>query len=234
MPISLFSYISMHTSYRALNVRKTVFGYSPGRSNMTNRSTSSNRAKLLKLTQVGILTAIVVVLQLVGAFIKFGPFSVSLVLVPIVIGAILCGPLTGAWLGLVFGAVVLLSGDAAAFYALSPAGTIFLVLFKGTMAGLCSGLVYKALSNWHKYPAVLLSAIVCPVVNTGIFLIGCLTIFRPYLQNFSEAKITDPFIFVVTVFIGLNFVFELVLNVVLAPVIVRLTDMGRSYFKKRK
>ena len=201
---------------------------------MTNRSTSSNRAKLLKLTQVGILTAIVVVLQLVGAFIKFGPFSVSLVLVPIVIGAILCGPLTGAWLGLVFGAVVLLSGDAAAFYALSPAGTIFLVLFKGTMAGLCSGLVYKALSNWHKYPAVLLSAIVCPVVNTGIFLIGCLTIFRPYLQNFSEAKITDPFIFVVTVFIGLNFVFELVLNVVLAPVIVRLTDMGRSYFKKRK
>ena len=111
---------------------------------MTNRSTSSNREKLLKLTQVGILTAIVVVLQLVGAFIKFGPFSVSLVLVPIVIGAILCGPLTGAWLGLVFGAVVLLSGDAAAFYALSPAGTIFLVLFKGTMAGLCSGLVYKA------------------------------------------------------------------------------------------
>ena len=200
---------------------------------MANRLTASNHKHLVRLLQIGFITAIVIVLQLIGAVIRFGTFSVSLVLVPIVIGAILYGPLTGAWLGLVFGAVVLLSGDAAAFYALSPAGTIFIVLIKGTLAGLCSGIVYKLLSGWHKYPAVLLSAIVCPVVNTGIFLIGCLTIFRSYLGEFGKSEATDPLIFVITVFIGLNFVFELLVNIILAPVIVRLTDMGKKALDKR-
>ncbi|MBO5326582.1 MAG: ECF transporter S component, partial [Clostridia bacterium] len=58
---------------------------------------------LRKLTLGAMLTALVVVLQLVGSFIRFGPFSISLVLIPIVIGAATCGPYIGAWLGLVFG-----------------------------------------------------------------------------------------------------------------------------------
>ena len=82
------------------------------------------RIKTRTLTGVALFTAIVVVLQLVGAFIRFGPFSISLVLVPIVVGAALYGPAAGAWLGLVFGLVVLISGDAAAFLAVNPLGTV--------------------------------------------------------------------------------------------------------------
>ncbi|MBQ7714736.1 MAG: ECF transporter S component, partial [Clostridia bacterium] len=66
------------------------------------KSNSNERhLRLVKLVQIALITAIVVVLQLIGAVIHFGPFSVSLVLVPIVIGAILYGPLAGAWLGFV-------------------------------------------------------------------------------------------------------------------------------------
>ena len=74
-----------------------------------------------------VLTAIVIVLQLVGSFIRFGPFSVSLVLIPIVIGAATCGKWIGAWLGLVFGVAVLISGDAAAFLQISIPGTLITV-----------------------------------------------------------------------------------------------------------
>jgi thiamine transporter ThiT len=49
-----------------------------------------------QLTLGAMLTALVVVLQLVGSFIRFGPFSISLVLIPIVIGAATCGPYIGA------------------------------------------------------------------------------------------------------------------------------------------
>ena len=49
-----------------------------------------------------LLTAIVVVLQFLGFFLRFSTFSISLVLMPIVIGAALYGIGTGAWLGLVF------------------------------------------------------------------------------------------------------------------------------------
>ena len=52
-----------------------------------------------KIVMLGVLTAIVVVLQFLGSFIRFGPFSISLVLIPIVVGAALLGVGAGAWLG---------------------------------------------------------------------------------------------------------------------------------------
>ena len=76
----------------------------------------------------GLLAAIAAVLRLVGSAIRFGPFSVSLVLIPIVLGAALYGWGMGCWLGLVFGAVVLLSGDAGLFLAADPGGAIVTVL----------------------------------------------------------------------------------------------------------
>ena len=75
----------------------------------------SNNNNTQKIVGLGLFTAIVIVLQLMGSFIRFGTFSISLVLVPVVIGAALYGAGAGAWLGFVFGVVVLLSGDAAAF-----------------------------------------------------------------------------------------------------------------------
>lgn len=83
----------------------------------------------------GLLAAIAAVLRLVGSAIRFGPFSVSLVLIPIVLGAALYGWGMGCWLGLVFGAVVLLSGDAGLFLAADPGGAIVTVLSKGIACG---------------------------------------------------------------------------------------------------
>ena len=100
-----------------------------------------------KIATLGILTAVVIVLQLMGSFIRFGQFSISLVLIPIVVGAALYGPLAGAWLGFVFSLVVLLSGDAASFLAVNVFGTILTVIAKGTIAGYFSGLVYKIFAN---------------------------------------------------------------------------------------
>ena len=91
--------------------------------------------KVRMLTLAAMLTAIVVVLQLLGSFVRFGTFSISLVLIPIVIGASLLGWQLGAWLGFVFSVVVLLSGDAAPFLAVNTFGTILTVLLKGTLAG---------------------------------------------------------------------------------------------------
>ena len=88
----------------------------------------------------GLFAAIIAVLQLVGSAIRLGPFSVSLVLIPIVLGAALYGWGMGGWLGLVFGAVVLLSGDADLFLAADPGGAIVTVLSKGIACGATAGL----------------------------------------------------------------------------------------------
>ena len=107
-----------------------------------------------------LFTALVVILQFIGASIRFGPFSISLVLVPIVLGAAVCGYKIGGFLGLVFGATVLISGDAAAFLAVDVFGTVVTVLLKGAAFGLVAGLTYKWLSKINSYFAVVAAAVV--------------------------------------------------------------------------
>lgn len=180
------------------------------------------------ITGVAIFTAIVVVLQLLGSFIHFGAFSISLVLIPIVVGAALYGWLAGAWLGFVFGLVVLLSGDAALFWAFSVPGTILTVLLKGILAGACAGLVYRAIAKWKSDVAAIIAAIVCPVVNTGIFFLGCLAFFLNDISAMAAGSdYPDALKYIIFMFIGGNFLFELLFNIVLSPVIMRLIKLGK-------
>lgn len=185
--------------------------------------------KTQKIVGIGLFTAIIVALQLLAASIKFGPFSITLVLAPIVIGAALYGIGAGAWLGAAFGVSVLISGDAAAFMTINPAGTVITVLLKGMLAGLAAGLIYKALEKTNKTVAVVLAGIACPIVNTGIFLAGCYLFFQEWLVSVFG---TTGFATVVTGLVSVNFAVELGINMVLASVIVRIIDIGKKQLKK--
>lgn len=189
----------------------------------------NRRISTRTLTGLALFTAIVVVLQYLGSFIRFGTFSISLVLIPIVVGAALYGPAAGAWLGFVFGVVVLLQPDTNVFLTINPLGTIITVLVKGAGAGFCAGLVYRALEKKNAWVAAIFAAITAPVVNTGIFLIGCYLFFLPTVTEWGKAAGFDNVgTYMVTVFVGLNFLLELLVNIVLSPVIVRLIKIGRQ------
>ena len=205
---------------------------------------NKQRIQTRTIAGVAILTAVVIILQLLGQFVRFGPFSVSLVLVPIVVGAALYGIWAGAWLGFVFGMVVLFQPDTGAFLTVNPLATIAVVLLKGTLAGLCSGLVYKALAKvdmqilftykgkekWGAELAVLAAAIVCPLVNTGIFLLGCWLFFIPTISEWAAtAHMENVWTFIIVGMVGANFLFEVLFNFILSPVIVRLIKIGRHH-----
>ena len=182
--------------------------------------------KVIALTSI--LTALVIVLQFLGQFIRFGPFAISLVLVPIVIGAATCGTKTSTWLGLVFGAIVLVS-DAQAFLAIDILGTVVTVLLKGMLAGLLAGLTYKLVSKKNVYLAVILSAIVCPIVNTGVFLLGCIIFFMDTISQWATAfGFPSAVEYMFLGMVGANFLFELAINVVLSPVVVRLLNIKKK------
>ena len=219
-------------------------------------------SKTKKIVGIGLFTAIVLVLQFIGGSIRFGIFSISLVLVPIVVGAAVYGWQAGAWLGFVFGVAVLLSGDAATFLAVDVAGTILTVLVKGTAAGLCSGIAFRLVlklmdkyskgriqimkANYHlgecceegvygyisrnnRYFAVIVAAIICPVVNTGVFLLGCRLFFMETVAAWGAAagfENVASYMFIGLA--GINFLIEIGTNIVLAPVITRLI----AYAKK--
>lgn len=192
------------------------------------RKSKQNTNQIRTLTLGAILTALVIVLQMLGQFIRFGPFSISLVLIPIVIGAAMCGPKISTWLGFVFGVAVLMT-DAAAFLAIDVFGTVVTVLLKGMAAGLAAGLICKAIEKKNRTLAVILAALVCPVVNTGVFLIGCVVFFLDTLKEWGAgAGFDNVFAYLIFGMVGINFIAEMAINIFLSPVVVRLLNIARK------
>ena len=191
---------------------------------MNGRRTTINTEKLVLAS---ILTAIVVVLQVIALVTRavLPMFAINLVLIPIVIGAAIGGIKLGAWLGFVSG-VAILCTDAAAFFAVSIIGTILTVLVKGVASGLAAAGVYKLLEKENKYAAVICAAIVCPIVNTGVFILGCLAFFMDTIKEWGTAAGFDnAFVFIFIGLIGINFIIELVINVVLSPTVLKLLEI---------
>ena len=186
----------------------------------------TNKEKIERLVLLALLTAIVAVLAYFGGFIKIGGLaSISLTLIPVVIGAALCGPWAGAWLGAVSGAVFFATADAVFWIGLHLWGTIITVMVKGALAGLFAGLAYNLFKNKNRYLAVIVSAIVAPFVNTGIFLLGCMVFFVDAVIQMAMAESMSVGAYLITFFVGLNFVFELATNIILSPAILRILNI---------
>jgi uncharacterized membrane protein len=184
--------------------------------------------KTKQLVGLGLFTAIIIVLEALSISIRFGIFNITLVLIPIVVGAALYGVAAGAWLGFVFGLMVLFT-DAGAFLAVSIPGTVITVLAKGVLAGLVAGFVYVKLQHKNRYLAVTIAAICAPIVNTGIFLLGCRLFFYDTIAAWGEAAgFASAGLYMIVGLVGVNFLVEMAINVVLIPVVLKLINIGRK------
>jgi len=196
-----------------------------------NNSTQS--VKTRKMTGLAIFSAIIVVLQIISTFVKFGPFSITLSLAPIIIGAAIYGVGAGAFLGFVFSAVVVITGILGwdggfimMLMGISPIGLLVTALGKGTLAGWVSGLVYKAVSKKNELLGVITAGIVCPVVNTGFFVIGMLLFFSETFTAMAGGQ--NLVSFVIFGLAGINFVIELLVNIVLSSGITQIIKAGKK------
>ncbi len=189
-----------------------------------------NSARIRQLVGTGVLMALVVVLQVFAGSIKIGPVSFTLSLVPIVLGAILYGPVSGAILGGVFGLVVTIAtvtgADAGAYMMFEklPVLTVLLCMVKGIAAGLVAGLICRAFERrGHPLPGIFLAAVACPITNTGIFCIGLLAFYRDIAATWmGGTTYTNLFVYVMLGIVGINFLVELAVNLILAPAIERV------------
>lgn len=182
--------------------------------------------KTRRLTGLALLTAIIIVLQVVASFVKFGPFSITLALAPIIIGAALYGASAGAWLGGVFGVVVFIACVAGwdvggnILFTANPFLTGILCIVKGALAGLVAGVAFRAIEGRSPMAASITAGVLCPVVNTGIFCIGLTLFFHDTLVAWAGG--TDLVYYIIFGLTGVNFLLELAINLVLSTVIVRV------------
>lgn len=171
-----------------------------------------------KLAVIGILTALAAVLSYIKIPL-FGSASITLVLPVVVIGAALYGPVVGAWLTVIPNLNAF--GEAGIFLVESPLGCIATLMLKGILAGALAGIVYKALSEKHPIGAVTCAAVVAPVVNSGVFLLGCYLFIWEHLVSLAAENGVGIGMLVFGLVI-MNFIVELIFNVILCPAILRV------------
>ena len=194
--------------------------------------TNSQRVK--KLVGLATLTALVVGLQFLSNYVSFGSISITLALIPIAMGAILYGPLAGLFLGAVMGAIVIAAPSTqAVFMPVNPAATIILCLLKTAIAGLVSGLLFKLFAFIAKKQndvkkkkilfaaGIIVAALVVPVINTGLFIVGASIFFMDLFGNF---------ITIIDAVITTNFLVEFLVSAILSPALVTLVKvLTRQY-----
>ena len=174
----------------------------------------------------GLLLALEIVLQTIGNYLQFGLVNINLSLIPIVLAAVLCGPISGGILGFFNGLMALLSPSTLAiFMPVNPAGTVLVCLLKCALAGVAAAFVYDLFRKIGKNRflfntiGLFVASAIVPVINTGLFALGALVFFQDLLKaNISE---TMPNIGAVLIFgfIGVNFFFELATTVFITPVV---------------
>ena len=178
----------------------------------------SNSKLIRKITATAMLTALIVVFQFIGNQIVIGPVSINLSLLPIAMGAILYGPLVGLFLGMVNGALVLLGPGMSIFYDINIPLTVLVCLAKTGLAGLISGLIFKLFKNKAPIPGMIVASLIVPVINTGIYVIACFTVFRSQLG------------LLMSIFLLYNFLFEFGASIVLSPALVTVIKVVSKKF----
>jgi len=188
--------------------------------------------KTQNLTAMSILLALVIILQLFATFIPMKPFNLNLTLIPIVVGAALYGKKSGALLGFAFAFVVMITyitGSAAFGHILwqaSPVMITVITLFRGAATGFCAGAVYDLFKQKSNYFAGIISAIVAPIVNTGIYCLAMIFVFNDILS--AKAGGANAIYFLIFGMVGVNFLIELAINTLLSPAIVRIIGVRQK------
>ena len=183
---------------------------------------------------LSVLLALVIVLQAFGGSISIGAVSLNFTLIPIVLGAIVLGPLAGGFLGLACGIVVLIQViiTPVGFYALiwlhDPVVTVLTCIVKTTAAGLLAGWLFRILKKKNETVAVFVAAGIVPIVNTALFIVGCL--FMTAVQQSASGNVLG---YILTGLVTFNFFAEFAVNLLVAPALATVYKVVEKSFRRR-
>ncbi len=192
---------------------------------MNNKFFSAKNVALL-----GILVALVIVMQLFASAIPMFGVTINFSLIPIAFAGIFLGALGGAIVGFASGVVVFISAAVlgaepftATLFQAHPVILTLMCIGKTTVAGLVSGLIFKFLVKKNDFIAVCVSAVILPIVNTGIYLLGII-LMKDTTATFLGMGVSTAGTVFVAVFaiIWFNFVLEMAVNLVFIPMIQRV------------
>lgn len=189
------------------------------------KTQKTKTATIFKMTLLSLFIAIMLVMNFTPiGYITTGAFSITLMTIPITLGAACTGIIGGAVLGVVFGLTSFLQAFgigfmidplAATLFAENPAAYTVTCFVPRIIVGLVSAVIFEIFKRKQKIgiPAFALSSAVVPFLNTLLFM----SFFAFFYKNtvFGGASVMSVVISAFTV----NFVIELAVTLVAGIVI---------------
>ena len=175
-----------------------------------------------QIAGLGILTALIALLQYIANVLPVGTLPFSLGLFPIALGAVMYGPLAGLFLGLVEGGMVIIAPTTDMFLGYNAYFTILLCLTKTGLAGLVAGLIYIPFRKRLSLLGSVLASLSVPIVNTSIFIVGAFFVFG---EAFGHTIGVTYLGFIFITLVGINFFVELIVNGLLSPALYKIYDI---------
>ena len=192
---------------------------------------NDRKTKTTWMVQIAMLTAIVLILAYTPlGYIRTGGLEITLIVIPVAVGAVILGPVGGMILGAVFGITSFIqcfgmSPFGAVLLSISPVKTFITCVVTRMLMGLLTGLIYQGMKkiSHNKSLNTIIANLCCPFMNT-LFFMSCIVIFfyeTDYIQGFVSALgAANPFLFVLG-FVGINGLVEALLCFVVGSAITR-------------
>ncbi len=184
------------------------------------------------LTQIGILTAVILLLEIsgLGMFKTFG-LELTILQVPVIVAAIVLGPTGGITMGLVFGLVSFYecfgkSAFGSALLSINPILTFLVCVPPRVLMGWLCGLIFKGLNaklqkRKVNFWAYVISSLSGALLNTVFFMSAlCICFYQTeYIQGFVEMLGSSNIFSFVIGFVGVQGLVEALLCATLGTAI---------------
>lgn len=190
-------------------------------------SKSKNTARILRLTQLSVLIALLIIFGFTSiGYIKIGVIEITLNIIPVAVGAIVLGPSAGAICGAVFGltsfwqAISGMSAFGEMLVNVSPVLTFILCFVPRILEGLLTGFIFKGLSKVCKSNSIpcAVSGLSCPLLNTLMFVGSFILLFGQtdvFSSLYGQSAATNIISFFAW-FVGLNGLVEAIAGFIIS------------------
>lgn len=180
----------------------------------------NGRLNTAYMVEMALLIAIILIMAFTPiGYIKTFGLEITLIVVPVAVGAVVLGPAAGAILGTVFGLTSFIrcfgmNAFGAMLLSINPLATFVVCVVTRLLVGLLTGLIYQGLKRVKsiRKASVFLANLCCPLLNTILYMSALVLFFykTDFIQGIAQSlKAANPFAFVAA-FVGINSIVEAV------------------------
>lgn len=191
--------------------------------------------RTMKMVQLALFIAIIVLMAFTPiGYIKTFGLEITLIVIPVTVGAIILGPTSGAILGGVFGITSFIqcfgmSAFGAALLGINPLGTLIVCLVPRVLMGWLTGLIFRALRkiDKNKVFSYAVASLAGPLLNTVLFMTTLMLFFynTDYIQGIAQSLGTHSVIALVVAMVSTNGLIEAGVNFIVGTAVAKALDV---------